>query len=722
MDTETRSIHSFKEGDLFDNRYRLVSLAGSGGFADVWRAEDTLRKNKVVALKIYSRLDADSIAEMSEEYSATEELQHPNLLTGNHFAAVGNIPYLEMRYCEGGNLSQKIGKMPADELRSMLRDVCSGLAYLHSEGIVHQDIKPENILFDTQRKRYMLADFGISAKSRSRLSKSAKMTGDVVALTAAYAPPEKLSANPADRIPSSKGDIFSLGLTLYELATGSLPVDLPQSTGHLLLMSDGRQELFFDNIADSTLRAITKRCLQFAKEDRPSASEILAMFNEDSAGSGLAAETAVPHGRKTTKVKNENNNPPSNSQSPATMVPPLTSRKWIYVVAAVVAAVLVGALLFALPKGEPSDAGVADTAWVAVSESQAELTPVEKEDAAAPQSGTLGVSSSPTGAAVKVDGKYRGSTPLTIEGLAPGRYEVVVSAEGYESHTWTMQVKAGKTTSCHADLKKVATAAAQPAPSALNVASVNPSVHSPASQSASTSAGVRMEGNTLVFTSDGAEHRYRMVYVGGGSYTMGCTSEQGDDCKDWEKPAHSVSVGSFYMGQTEVTQALWKAVMGSNPSHREGNNLPVEKVSWNDCQEFIRKLNSLTGRSFRLPTEEEWEYAARGGGSSRGHKYSGSNNLGSVAWYDDNSGSRTHPVGQKHANELGLYDMSGNVWEWCSSGWSDDYSSARSGSIRVVRGGGWSFSARRCRVSCRDNRALDHRLDYDGLRLVLSSR
>ena len=241
-------------------------------------------------------------------------------------------------------------------------------------------------------------------------------------------------------------------------------------------------------------------------------------------------------------------------------------------------------------------------------------------------------------------------------------------------------------------------------------------------QTPSTSSGIRMEDNTLRFSVDGHDYSYKMVYVAGGTYTMGCTSEQSGECYGSEKPAHSVSVGSFYMGQTEVTQALWKAVMGSNPSNWKGNNLPVEKVSWNECQEFIRKLNSLTGRTFRLPTEEEWEFAARGGNSSRGYKYSGSNSLGSVAWYDGNSGSKTHPVGQKQANELGIYDMSGNVLEWCSSQWCEGYSSARSSPCRVLRGGGWRGLSICCRVSYRSENSPDWHSSGYGLRLVMSAR
>ena len=223
--------------------------------------------------------------------------------------------------------------------------------------------------------------------------------------------------------------------------------------------------------------------------------------------------------------------------------------------------------------------------------------------------------------------------------------------------------------------------------------------------------------------------KYNMVRVEGCTFRMGATSEQDCDAYDIEEPVHSVTLSSYYIGKTEVTQALWKAVMGSSPSDTSTlkvDNLPVERVSWNDCQEFIRKLNALTGQNFRLPTEAEWEFACRGGNNSRGYKYSGSNYIDNVAWYWDNSGKKTHPVATKLPNELGIYDMSGNVWEWCSD-WYDKYSSGaqanpkgpESGSCRVFRGGGWGSYAGYCRSSNRGYNTPTHRHDRLGLRLAL---
>ena len=219
---------------------------------------------------------------------------------------------------------------------------------------------------------------------------------------------------------------------------------------------------------------------------------------------------------------------------------------------------------------------------------------------------------------------------------------------------------------------------------------------------------------------------FRMVKVDGGTFTMGATLEQGSDFLDDEKPAHSVTLSTYYMSETEVTQELWQEVMGSNPSYFKGSRRPVERVSWEDSQEFIRRLNQRTGKNFRLPTEAEWEYAARGGRKSYGYKYAGGSSIGDVAWYHDNSGNTTHPVAQKRANELGLYDMSGNVREWCQDYYDAYPSSSQTnptgpslGSHHVIRGGSWYNIARYCRVSFRYSNSLSNRYDFLGLRLAL---
>ncbi len=225
---------------------------------------------------------------------------------------------------------------------------------------------------------------------------------------------------------------------------------------------------------------------------------------------------------------------------------------------------------------------------------------------------------------------------------------------------------------------------------------------------------------------------FKMIAVEGGTFWMG-SADDDSEARDNEKPRHQVTLSSFSIGETEVTQELWQAVMGSNPSYFKGNKLPVERVSWNDCQTFITKLNQLTGKTFRLPTEAEWEYAARGGNQSKGYTYSGSNTIGDVAWYWYNipsqssgtTGYGTQPVATKAPNELGIYDMSGNVWEWCQDWWNGSYSSGSqtnptgpsSGAVRVNRGGSWTDNAARVAYrSCNLPTSTDYNL---GFRLAL---
>ena len=228
----------------------------------------------------------------------------------------------------------------------------------------------------------------------------------------------------------------------------------------------------------------------------------------------------------------------------------------------------------------------------------------------------------------------------------------------------------------------------------------------------------------------------KMVYVEGGSFQMGATSEQGSDAESNESPVHTVSLDSYYIAECEVTQAQWYKIMGTTISEQKskagysstygtGDNYPMYYVNWTEATEFCEKLSQLTGKTYVLPTEAQWEYAARGGKHNEGTKYSGSNTIGNVAWYYDNSSSTTHPVKQKSANALGLYDMSGNVYEWCSD-WYGSYSSSAqtnptgpsSGSSRVLRGGSWYSRASYCRVANRLNNAPSSRSSNYGFRVV----
>lgn len=217
-----------------------------------------------------------------------------------------------------------------------------------------------------------------------------------------------------------------------------------------------------------------------------------------------------------------------------------------------------------------------------------------------------------------------------------------------------------------------------------------------------------------------------MVPVKGGKFEMGA-SKKDKLAEENEKPQHKVTLSSYYICKYEVTQDLWLAVMGKNPSHFRGNMLPVEQVSWLDCQTFIQKLNQITGLTFRLPTEAQWEYAARGGSKSKKYLYAGGKKLDKVAWSSSNSKDKTHNVGDKTPNELGLYDMSGNVMEWCNDFSGLDYyknspnkdPQGPDGAYYVLRGGHWASEPAACRITYRGRALPDYKYYYAGFRLTV---
>ena len=351
---------------------------------------------------------------------------------------------------------------------------------------------------------------------------------------------------------------------------------------------------------------------------------------------------------------------------------------------------------------------------------------------------TLTIKYSPITASVLVDNKFiKGSNGVAKTSLPIGQHSYIIACDGYESEEGTVKLKASAPSNLQITLSKEAastnqisqTTHPQQSQTQRPVSQTQP-VSSTASLSTSSTSlnavGSSTSGSVITIpVKDGIS--IEMVKVEAGSFNMGATPEMQNPDED-EKPVHRVTLtNNYYIGKYEVTQALWKTVMGNKSSRFKGDNLPVEKVSWNNCQKFISKLNKLTGKSFCLPTEAEWEFAARGGKKSRGYQYSGSNTLGDVAWYEGNSGSKTHAVGTKQPNELGIYDMTGNVYEWCQD-WYGSYSSspqtnpigAVNGSCRVYRGGCWVSSARNCRTSYRGRRTPDFRYGFLGLRLVLS--
>ncbi|MBI3142139.1 MAG: SUMF1/EgtB/PvdO family nonheme iron enzyme [Bacteroidetes bacterium] len=667
-----------KENQIFAGRYRLLKKLGVGGFSEVWKVADQMAEDAVMALKVYAPekgMDEVGLKQFRREYAVVLNLYHSNLLTAKHFDIHEGHPYLIMPFCQGGSVYARVvehGTFSEKELAECLVQIAPALAYLHGQGIVHQDIKPDNVLMDGQG-RYLLTDFGISTRLRNTLRKSTNTAGS---MTVAYAPPEKFKAM-GQLIPGS--DVFSLGVMMIEMLTGEVPWG--GNGGAFLHDVGGLPDL--PGHFSRELNQLIKGCLHPDPEQRSSLDTL-----QDAARAYLLANkwADTGNGERPKAGRKTQAMPMRHGEADHDETPTRPAgvdkgkgkgKKGMVLIAIAILAVLVAGY-FVLKPGEGTGTGAAPSGQQ------------EEGDTAGVPSTAGSANVQDTIPLVEEKGppreKPKPGSGLTAEETAWQQAQTTNTIAGYRAYL------AGYPTGRHAaeakDRITVLEEAAKPR--------LHPQVQ---------------------------ELIDNMVYVPGGTFTMGCTGEQGSDCFDDESPAHLVTLSSYSMGKYEVTQAQWRAVMGSDPAelyHKGCDDCPVEQVKWDDVQAFIRNLNQLTGKVFRLPTEAEWEFAARGGTKSSGYKYAGSNTLSYVAWFDENSydlGSShpdygTHPVGQKGANELGLYDMSGNVWEWCADGYGAYSSSSQTnpsgpytGSGRVVRGGGRINSAGYCRVS---NRSLSN--------------
>jgi len=360
--------------------------------------------------------------------------------------------------------------------------------------------------------------------------------------------------------------------------------------------------------------------------------------------------------------------------------------------------------------------------------------------------GSLDIMTTPAGATITIDGKEYGTTPNTVNRLLIGDYTVQLTKSDYATLNKTVSITDGKSLELTEILEngRVVTINSTPAEASLYIDGIASGkttfkgnltfgnhilrIENDGKKTEKTVSITQTGGQTNFTLSFGLKTfnetlngvSFEMIAVKGGTFQMGSNNGGSN-----EKPIHSVTLSDFAIGKTEVTQAIWQAVMGNNPSCFKGDNLPVESISWNDAQRFIEALNSKTGKTYRLPTEAEWEYAARGGNKSNGYEYAGSNTLADVGWCADNSGDETHAVAGKQPNELGMYDMSGNVTEWCAD-WYGAYpdgpqtnpNGPSSGSSRVTRGGGLTYNDRGCSSASRHETAQFYTQCGIGFRVV----
>jgi len=696
--------------------YEILEKIGSGGMATVYKAKQ-VKLDRIVALKVmYANLthDEELCRRFHREAQAAARLNHPNIITVYDQGAVDSFHYIAMGYLEGIDLRDRVkqnGPLPVEETVQIMISISKALAYIHKNGLVHRDIKSANV-FLAREGRPVLMDFGIvHMQSGGTLTQLGTIIG-----TPEYMSPEQARGETVDH----RSDLYSLGVVMYECLTGRLPFKSETLLGTIHQINNVdpvdpgtiRKDLP-GPLRDTLIKALSKKpeqrfdtCVQLvdgledAKSTRNSKKVISKWVDKKSQPIPEPVEAARKDDvePKTVKIKSINAAEPNDAANLETAqngnVDAQKNRKtklekrrrrfprWAWMVGVLMVPL---AILLILQLTRDKYAGLLneadqyyiennlDSSWRIVQD-------ILKESPDYPRAQNL---------RIFIAIKY-----VQWGDKAFNANEFDQAADNYQQSLFVV----------NNDLVLGKLAEAK-----------------------------RMQG---------------FVFVKGGTFMMGSNDGDGD-----EKPVHEVTVSDFYMGKYEVTVAEFKAFIDATGyktdaekkgysvvyddgwTKKEGvtwlcdvkgagrplsdYNHPVIHVSWNDAKAYC------DWGGHRLPAEAEWAYAARGGNKSNGYKYSGSNDINKVAWYSGNSGITTHLVGQKAPNELGLYDMSGNVWEWCGD-WYGGYSSsvqtdpagAISGSNRVIRGGGWGDFARFCRMANRSYDDPANSYNFIGFRVV----
>ena len=832
MDTTVRYTDSddLRSGvELQGGRYRIVSTLGRGGFGITYLAEQVNVRRKVCIKeffpKAYYRRDGDSgaitlssdgFAELMSKFKTKfikeaytiAELDHPNIIRIHDVFEENSTAYYVMEYIDGESLQSKVkssGAMAEAVAREYIKQVAAALDHVHSQQIMHLDVKPGNVMVRAKDNRAILIDFGL-AKHYDTASGDATSTTPV-GVSHGYTPMEQYKDGGVSSF-SPSTDIYSLGATLYFLVVGKTPpsADVVGEDGIGALPS---------GLSRGTRSAI-ERAMQYRRKDRPqSIADFLALLGGK--GKPVAPKPTDPKKR---------------------------SKWWLWLLLLLLIAVggFVGYMMLGGDNPEPtpeptptSSTGgenVVNADSLRAIERQDSLRRVEeleqrrldslrrvdrerfvrdsirerrrldslnRVDAASLRLNSSSVdvgydgglnsvsyrlensldylkvecttnnswitdiksSNNKISFTVKANSEHKSRSGIITVDYGTNSYSITVKQAARPTPTFTL-AKSSLTVDSSGGSYSVGYTIEHP----INGASVSVSDDKPWITNLSASGGkitfkttdntsTESRTGTITATYNGitrqitvtqkgfvrtgyTETAYgismKMVWVEGGSFKMG--SDIGDSD---EQPVHNVTLDGYWIGATEVTQAQWESVMGTDIRQQrdkagsswsiygEGSNYPMYYVNYDEAKEFCRRLSERTGRNYTLPTEAQWEYAARGGrdGVRDNYTYSGSNSIGPVAWYYGNSGIGTNPVGRKSPNQLGLYDMSGNVWEWCLDRYGEYSSSSQanptgpsSGDSRVLRGGSWNYGESGCRVANRGGSFPSTRYNYYGFRVV----
>lgn len=712
---------------LQGGKYKIEKVLGKGGFGITYLAYQQ-GLNRYVAVKEFFMSDycnreestcAVSIPsvgsrEMVEKYKSkfVKEAQTIAELDNAHIVPIYDVfeengtAYYVMKYIGGGSLSSLVKKgeaLPMDLAMSYVRQVAEALAYCHERNIAHLDVKPGNVLI--QDGVAVLIDFGIS----KHYDAGGEQTSSTpIGISKGYAPLEQYKRGGVVTF-SPVTDIYSLGAVLFRLVTGQTPPDADE------VNEDGLPE--FPSDVPQYIQDAIAAAMQPKKKDRPqSVEEFVALLVEpavedDSEDTELEDDDSEDT-ELTDNVDPANGKPGKKSdevpgdEPGKTPVRPL-KKGLLYGIAAGVLAALAVVICILCGIGNSEKRKAAET------DQSQYLALISSADSLSRTETSLSEAMALYDSAAVYEIQYAGT-------LFSSLFDQDALSSSLRIQSQIDSISAVRQHESAEKLRRELAAAEQARKEKEQAEKERLERERKKREEAERKKRETGYSNGVLKV-NGIE--YPMVYVSGGSFLMG--SENSDDSN--ETPVHRVTLSSYRIGKYEVTQELWETVMGNNPSDNKGPLRPVERVTWDDCQDFIRKLNALTGQSFKLPTEAQWEFAARGGNNSNGYKYSGSNYIDSVAWYDGNSEYATHEVGMKLPNELGIYDMSGNVDEWC-----DDYYGRYSSSSvtnptvpsgrsdRVIRGGSFYTAAGRCRVWCRSCERPNYRNNTGlGLRLCL---
>ena len=699
---------------LQGGKYRIEEKIGQGGFGITYRACQPLMLERKVCIKEFclkqhftresttsaitypndtARKDAEIYQQkFIKEAQTLYSMHHPNIMEIYDIFEENNTAYYVMEYIEGESLKDMLehrGCIPEAEAIGYIRKVAEALKYIHSRNINHFDVKPGNILVRSRDDEIILIDFGTAKHYDSKTGSATTMSSGL--LSPGYAPIEQYKQGGVSLF-TPETDVYALGATFYKLLTDNTP---PEPTEIII---NGLPDL--PSSVSKATKDLIRWSMQLNKADRPhSCDEFLNAlpsnvdpdFNSRiSESNDVSYEATISINSGETEYFDKSK--VSNEET-----------------------ILVGSSIGTTSQTDFIEATYAIEAKYKNDPVGTAAKAQTGDNDAAVAYGMMAL----RGQGITQDLEVAYSWFELAESNGDARAEKIIDQWDSLRNKYYKKEKTPKELS-HNNGKSSSLAVL----CIIGVISLigvfcffnNYSLDKVSSQPISS----------ITYTVNGVS--FEMMKVEGGKFIMGATSKMKEPWYD-EKPIHEVTLtNNYYIGKTEVTMALWKAVMGKTPQNYEASK-PVVYVNWNDCQNFCKKLNSMTGQNFRLPTEAEWEFAAKGGNNSKDYLYSGSNKLDNVAWYENNSEGKTHDVATKQPNELGVYDMSGNVLEWCNdiygyyrtspqtnpSGLCDGYK-------RVIRGGNYINNNWSCRTSCRyySDNSSDSRFLGLGFRLALS--